>query len=418
MEAIVERCCGLDVHQSTVMACLLVGATDERPRKVIREFGTMSRDLEALKAWLVDEKCTHVAMESTGVYWMPVYVELEGSFELIVGNATHIKNVPGRKTDVKDSEWIARLCRAGLIRKSFVPPKPLRVLREYVRYRRKLVESQSAERNRLQKMLVTVNVKLASVMTDVFGASGRLMLRALLDGNRTPSQMAELAKGALRKKLPELTLALDGKMDDDHRFLLEVQLERLDRIESDIARIDARIDGKLEPYLEHHRRLMTIPGVDRVGAATIIAELGVDMSVFPSVAQAAAWAGVCPGNNESAGKKKGQSIRKGNLHLTTALVQAAVCASKKRGSYLKEKYWRLKGRRGPKRAALAVAHKILIAAYHILAHAVDYRDLGGDYLDQLEPNKIKRRLVKRLERLGYNVTLERAQETTEEVPTV
>src|SRR5579872_2719624 len=224
MEAIVERCCGLDVHQSTIMACLLVGASQDRPRKIIREFGTMSRDLEALKAWLLDEKCTHVAMESTGVYWMPVYVALEGSVELIVGNANHIKNVPGRKTDVKDSEWIARLCRAGMIRKSFVPPRPLRVLREFVRYRRKLVESQTAERNRLQKMLVTVNVKLASVMSDLFGVSGRLMLRALLDGISRPAQMAELAKGALRKKLPVLALALDGRMDEDHRFLLSVQL--------------------------------------------------------------------------------------------------------------------------------------------------------------------------------------------------
>jgi transposase len=415
MEAIVERCCGLDVHQSTIMACLLVGASHDRPRKIIREFGTMSRDLEALKAWLLDEKCTHVAMESTGVYWMPVYVALEGSVELIVGNANHIKNVPGRKTDVKDSEWIARLCRAGMIRKSFVPPRPLRVLREFVRYRRKLVESQTAERNRLQKMLVTVNVKLASVMSDLFGVSGRLMLRALLDGISTPAQMAELAKGALRKKVPVLALALDGRMDEDHRFLLSVQLDRLDRINADIARVDERIDGKLQPYLAQHQQLMTIPGVDRVGAATIIAELGIDMTVFPTAAHAAAWAGVSPGNNESAGKKKGQPIRKGNLHLTTALVQAAVCASKKRGSYLKEKYWRLKAKRGPKRAAVAVAHKILVAAYHILTHGVAYRDLGDQYLDQLQPGTIKRRLVSRLERLGYRVTLER-QANPLEVP--
>jgi transposase len=408
MEAIVERCCGLDVHQSTVMACLLVGRTDEKPRRVIRQFGTMSRDLEALKAWLVEEQCTHVAMESTGVYWMPVFVALEGSVELIVGNATHIKNVPGRKTDVKDSEWIARLCRAGMIRKSLVPPKPLRVMREYVRYRRKLVDAQTAERNRLQRMLVTMNVKLASVMSDLFGVSGRRMLSALVAGNQSPAQMAALAKGKLRKKVPELTLALEGKMDDERRFLLEVQLGRLEHIESDIARIDAGIDAQLVPYREHHQRLMTIPGVDRVGAATIIAELGVDMSVFPSAGHAAAWAGVCPGNYESAGKTKGQASRKGNPHLTVALVQAAVCASKKRGSYLKEKYWRLKAKRGPKRAAVAVGHKILVAAYHILAHGVAYRDLGGDYLDQLDPNTIKRRLVSRLERLGYTVTLERA----------
>jgi transposase len=407
MEAIVTRCCGLDVHQATVVACLLVGEADRKPRKEVRTFATMRRDLVALREWLVEQGCTHVAMESTGVYWMPVYTVLEGAFDIIVGNATHIRNVPGRKTDVKDSEWLADLCRHGLIRRSFVPPKPLRDLRDLTRYRRKLVESQSGERNRLLRMLETANIKLASVMTDVFGVSGRLMLRAILDGKATPEEMSRLAKAALRKKVVELALALDGLVTEHHRFVLGMQLERVEQTERDIATLDQRIDAKLEPYRAQRDLLTQIPGVDAVGAAVIIAELGVDMTVFPTAQHAAAWAGVCPGNNESAGRKKGQAQRKGNVHLTTALVQAAVATSRKKGSYLKEKYWRLKARRGPKRAAVAIAHRILIAAYHMLARGTDYRDLGAAYLDQLAPDVAKLAAVKRLERLGYRVSLER-----------
>ena len=407
MEAIVERSCGLDVHQATVVACLLVGGADKKPRKEVRTFRTMRRDLVALRDWLTGAGCTHVAMESTGVYWVPVYTVLEGHLDVVVGNATHIKNVPGRKTDVKDSEWLADLCRHGLIRRSFVPPKPLRELRDLTRYRRKLVQTQTAERNRLVRMLETANLKLSSVMSDVFGASGRLMLRAILQGESTPDQMAHLAKASLRKKIADLTLALDGAVTDHHRFMLGMQLDRIDQIERDIAKLDQHIAGKVQPYREQLERLTQIPGVDWVGAVTIIAELGLDMRVFPTAQHAAAWAGVCPGNNESAGRSKGKAERKGNVHLTTALVQAAVAASRKKGSYLKEKYWRLKARRGPKRAALAVAHKILVAAYHMLARATDYKDLGPVYLDQLNPNGVKTALVKRLERLGYRVTLER-----------
>lgn len=415
MDAIVERCCGLDVHQATVVACLLVGRPDQRPRKEVRTFRTLTADLDCLRQWLRAEGCTHVAMESTGVYWMPVYALLEGHFELVVGNATHIRQVPGRKTDVKDSEWIADLARHGLIRRSFVPPKPLRELRDLLRYRRKLVESQTGERNRLLKLLETANIKLASVASDVFGVSGRLMLRAILDGVSTPEEIAKLAKGRLRKKLSELTLALDGRVEEHHRFLLGMQLDRLDQAEASIHRLDERIDQKLVPYKEQHQRLMHIPGVDRIGAAVIIAELGVDMTVFRTPQHAAAWAGVCPGNNESAGRRKGQPGRKGNVHLTTALVQAAVCAARKKDSYFKAKYWRLKARRGPLRAALAVAHKLLLTAYHMLARGSDYRDLGGHYLDTISARAIKNGLVKRLERLGYRVQLEA---TTQPTPTV
>jgi transposase len=406
MEAIVERCCGLDVHQASVVACLLVGAPNQKPRKEVRSFGTMTDDLLRLKEWLKSAGCTHVGMESTGIYWMPVYALLEGSFQLIVGNAGHIKNVPGRKTDVKDSEWIADLLRHGLIRSSFVPPRPLRELRDLLRYRRKLVEGQTAERNRLLKLLETANIKLASVVSDVFGVSGRRMLRALLDGTASPEQMAELAKGQLRKKSAQLARALDGRVEEHHRFILAMQLEQLEHGEAFIAKLDARIEDKLLPYQQMRARLMQIPGVDRIGAGVIIAELGIDMTVFPTVQHAAAWAGVCPGNNESAGKHRGAGKRKGNVHLTTALVQAAVCAARKKGSYLKEKFWRLKARRGPRRAAMAVAHKILIAAYHILSRSIDYNDLGPHHLDRVAAGQTKRTLVKRLERLGYRVSLE------------
>lgn len=406
MEAIVERCCGLDVHQATVVACLLVGKPGKKPQKEVRTFGAMTAELVRMREWLTAEGCTHVGMESTGVYWMPVYTILEGVFELVIGNATHIKQVPGRKTDVKDSEWIADLLRHGLIRPSFVPPKPLRELRELLRYRRKLVESTTSERNRMLKLLETANIKLSTVATDVFGVSGRRMLRALLEGQQTPSQMAELAKGRLRTKLIQLTAALDGRVEEHHRYLLNMQLDRLEQVETDIEGLDRRIDEKLEPYREQHTRLMQIPGIDRVGAAVLIAELGVDMSVFPSVRHCAAWAGVCPGNNESAGKRKGHATRKGNVHLTTALVQAAISASRAKGTYFKDKYWRLKARKGPTRAAMAIAHKILIAAYHMLSRGVDYKELGDAFLDQTSASVVKHGLVKRLERLGYHVTLQ------------
>ena len=413
MEAIVESCCGLDVHQATVVACLLIGEAGRKPRKEVRTFGTTTAELIRLREWLRGEDCTHVGMESTGVYWMPVYTILEGAFELIIGNATHIKQVPGRKTDVKDSEWIADLLRHGLIRRSFVPPKPLRELRELLRYRRKLVESSTSERNRMLKLLETANIKLASVVTDVFGVSGRSMLRALLDGQQAPSEMAQLAKGRMRTKLLALTEALEGRVEEHHRFLLAIQLERLEQVEAALERIDRRIDEKLEPYREQHTRLMEIPGIDRVGAAVLVAELGVDMSVFPSARHCAAWAGVCPGNHESAGKRRGHATRKGNVHLTTALVQAAHGASHAKGTYLKDKYWRLKARKGPHRAAMAVAHKILISAYHMLARAVGYKELGTTFLDQVSAAATKRSLVKRLERLGYSVQLEAIGSQTE-----
>jgi transposase len=406
MKAIVERCCGLDVHQAKVTACLLVGAPHEEPRAVIREFRTFTADLEALRDWLVSEGCTHVGMESTGVYWKPVYAVLEGSLELIVGNAHHMKKVPGRKTDVKDSEWIAQLVRHGLITKSFVPPPDIRELRDLVRYRRKLVESRTAERNRLSKLLESANIKLSSVVSDVFGMSGMAMLNALLEGKQTPGEMAQLARGRMRQNIDSLELALHGKLQQHHRTLLALQLRRLRQVDQDIAEIDGHLDRALAPYHEPHQRLTQIPGVDRVVAAVLIAELGTDMRVFPSARHVAAWAGVCPGNNESAGKHRPAPSRQGNVLLKTTLVEAATSASRAKGTYVKAKFHRLRARRGYKRAAMAVAHKILVAAYHMLANGSDYRDLGEGYLDQRAHRTITTSLVRRLQRLGYDVYLQ------------
>jgi transposase len=405
METLVERGCGLDVHQATVVACLLIVRKDGKVQKQVRTFGTTTRELLSLREWLLSQGCSHVAMESTGVYWKPVYAILEGTFQIVVANAQHVKKVPGRKTDVKDAEWIADLLCHGLLRPSFVPPQPIRELRDLTRYRRKLVESQSAERNRLLKVLETANIKLASVATDVFGMSGRLMLRALIEGKAAPEEMAELAKGKLRSKIPQLELALEGKLEDHHRFLLKLQLDRLERVEGDLAVLEQHIQEKLAPYAAQLALLDEIPGIDWTLAAVIIAELGVDMSVFQSVSQLASWAGVCPGNNESAGKRKSSRIPKGNVYLKTALVEAAHAAAKTKGSYLRDKFYRLKARRGYKRAAVAIGHKIIVSIYHMISQNVSYNDLGDLYLDKLNKNHLTRNLVHRLERLGYVVTL-------------
>ena len=405
MQTLVERGCGLDVHQATVVACLLVMQKDGRIQKQTRTFGTTTRELVGLRDWLRAEGCTHLARESTGVYGKPVYAVLEGALEIVVANAQHVNKVPGRKTDVKDAEWLADLLCHGLLRPSFVPPPPIRQLRDLTRYRRKLVQSQAAERNRLLKLLESANIKLASVATDVFGVSGRLMLRALIEGQASPKEMAQLAKNKLRNKIPELELALEGRIEEHHRFLLKLQLDRLESVEKPIEVLQQPIQQKLQPYTAKLALLDEIPGVDCILAAVIIAELGVDMSVFESVSQLASWAGVCSGNNESAGKRKSSRIPKGNVYLKTALVEAAHSAAKTKGTYLRDKFYRLKARRGYKRAAVAIAHKILVAIYHMLSQQVSYNDLGDLYLDNLNKHHLTRNLVHRLERLGYAVTL-------------
>jgi len=405
MQTLVERGCGLDVHQATVVACLLIVSANGNVRKQMRTFGTTTRELLSMRTWLLSEGCTQIAMESTGVDWKPVFAILEGELEIVVANAQHVKKVSGRKSDVKDAEWLAELLCHGLLRSSFVPPKPIRELRDLTRYRRKLVESQTAERNRLLKLLETANIKLSSVVCDVFGVSGQLMLKALLKGKASPPEMAQLAKGCLRKRIADLEPALRGKLEPHHRFLLRLQLDRLQAVEEDLTTLERHMQEKLQPYAAQLALLQEIPGVDWTLAAVIIAELGVDMSVFQSVSQLASWAGVCPGTNESAGKRKSSRVPKGNVYLKTGLVEAANAASRAQGTYLRDKFYRLKARRGYKRATMAVAHKILVAIYHMLSQQVSYNDLGDLYLDKLNKNHLTRNLVHRLERLGYVVTL-------------
>jgi transposase len=406
MEATVERCAGLDVHQASVVACVLLGEPGRKPRKEIRTFATLTRDLEALRDWLKELGVTHVGMESTGVYWKPVHAILEGHFVLIVGNAHHIKAVPGRKTDVKDAEWLADLVRHGLIKPSFVPPLAIRELRDLVRLRRSLAEARTTERNRTLKLLETANIKLASIASEVFGVSGMAMLKALVANKAAPAEMAELARGKLRCKREPLALALEGRMSEHHRYVLAFHLRRLAAIEQDLRTLDARIEERVQPFQAQRRRLQQIPGVDALVAATIIAEIGINMSVFGNAMRLAAWAGVCPGNHQSAGKHKSGTTRRGNVYLKTALVTAAVCAARQRGSYYKDKYHRLRARRGRLRAAMAIAHKILIAAYHMLAGGVPYRELGEAFLDQQARQRTLRHLLHRLNHLGYDVMLQ------------
>jgi transposase len=405
MEAIIERCAGLDVHQATVVACVLIGQAGGKPRREIRTFPAMTRNLEELRDWLKGMGVTHVGMESTGVYWKPVHAVLEGHFELIVANAHHIRNVPGRKTDVKDAEWLADLVRHGLIKPSFVPPPPIRELRDLVRLRRSLSEALTTEQNRTLKLLETANIKLASVVSEVFGVSGRAMLKALIENTATPQEMADLAKRKLRRKLEPLALALDGRLSEHHRYLLAFHLRRVEAIEADLRALDERIDETARPYAAQRRLLRQIPGVDDRIAVAIIAEIGIDMTVFGNAERLAAWAGVCPGNHESAGKKKRATTRKGNIHLKTTLVQAAVCAARTKGSYYKDKYHRLKARRGAPRAAMAIAHKILVAVFHMLAKSIPFKELGEAFLDQQAAKRTTTNLVRRLNNLGYDVLL-------------
>src|SRR6266536_282499 len=393
MEVLVSRGCGLDVHQATVVACLLTGEPGRLPRKQVKTFSTMTSGLIELRDWLKADGCTAVAMEATGVYWKPVYTILEGHFELVVANARHIKAVPGRKTDVKDAEWIADLLRHGLLQPSYVPPPELRELRSLLR-------------NRIIKLLESANIKISSIVSDVFGVSGRLMLEALKRGHATPEEMAELAQKRMRSKIPLLKLALDGRMEAHHRQLLSLQLDRLDRFEADLRQLNAKLEVKLKPYERQMELLDGIPGIDWVVAATVIAEIGVRMSQWPSVGHLTSWAGLCPGQNESAGKRGKSSVRPGNPYLRSALVEAALAVTREKNCYFREKYYRLKARRGHKRAVVAIAHKILVAIYHVLTSDTPYQELGADYLEKLEPERLTLNLVRRLERLGYRVNLE------------
>lgn len=403
MQVVHEVCCGLDVHKKSVTACVLWAANR---RRQTREFGTFTKELLELADWLRECGVTHVAMESTGVYWKPVWNLLEGQFEVLLVNAQHIKAVPGRKTDQKDSEWIADLLQHGLLRASFVPPTPTRELRDLTRYRASLAQEINRIANRLQKVLEDGNIKLASVATDTLGASGRAMLEAIVNGEQDNQRLAELAQGKLRNKIPELERALEGRVTPHHRFLLRELLDHLYFVESKMRRIEQELEERLRPFQSEVVRLCTIPGVDRVTAWGLLAEIGLDMKQFPDVRHLGSWAGLCPGSHESAGKRKSGKIRKGNLWLRRCLCQAAWAVSTKKNNYLSALYRRLAARRGVKRATIAVAHNLLAIAYYILRDQTCYQDLGPDYFDRLNPEGLRRRLTRRLEGLGFKVTLE------------
>lgn len=407
MDAIYERCCGLDIHKKVVVACLITPGPKGKPGKEIRSFGTMTVDLLELSDWLAAAQCTHVAMESTGVYWKPIYNLLEGVFELLLVNAQHIKAVPGRKTDVKDCEWIADLLRHGLLKGSFVPHRSQRELRELTRYRKSLVWERSAEVNRLQKTLEGANIKLAAVATDILGKSGREMLDALVGGSTDAPALAELAKGRMREKIPQLERALGGQFGLHQRFMVATQLAHIDFLDQAIEQVSQEVTERLAPFEPMLERLDAIPGIGPQNAQALLAEIGTEMDRFPSAGHLASWAGMCPGNHESAGKRKSGRTRKGNRWLRTLLVEAAHAAGRKRNSYLAAQYHRLAARRGKKKAAVAVGHSILVIAYHLLKESnALYQDLGSHYFDQRDQQAIQRRLVRRLEALGNKVTLE------------
>lgn len=397
---------GLDVHKETVVATVRRRLENGKVQQCTRTYGTMTEQLLELADWLEAEGVTHAAMESTGVYWKPIWNLLEDRFQILLVNAQHVKHVPGRKTDVKDSEWIAQLLQCGLLRGSFVPATPQRELRELTRQRRQLVHSKAAVANRIQKVLEDANVKLGSVATDVLGVSGRDMLRALVAGETDPHKLADLARGKLRAKIPALRLALRGRVTPHHRFLLGLLLDELTHLESLIDRLTARITEVLPvPFAEAITRLATIPGIDVRAAENIVAEIGVDLEAFPTAGHLASWAGMCSGQRESAGKRQSSRTRKGNHWLRTTLVQGAWAASRTKATYLSAQYRRLAGRRGRKRALVAVGHTMLVLTYHLLKRGTDYQELGADYLDRLDTNRLTRTLVRRLERLGHEVVL-------------
>jgi transposase len=403
MRVVYDRCCGLDVHKKTVVACVMTPAGQET-----RTFSTMTQDLLALSEWLEHWGVIHVAMESTGVYWKPLFNLLEDTFEVLVVNAHHIKTVPGRKTDMRDAEWIADLLRHGLVRGSYIPDRPQRELRELVRYRRSLVGNRTQVVNRIQKVLEGANIKLASVASNVVGVSGRAMLEAMVEGTEDPAVLTALAKGKLRAKQPALETALQGLMGPHQRLLLASHLRHLDFLDAEIAQLDQEVAARLEPFQEALERLDEIPGVGRRCAEDILAEVGTDISQFPTAGHLASWAKVCPGIHESAGKRKSIGTGHGNKWLRATLTEAAQAAGRTKGTYLWSQYHRLAARRGKNRATMAVAHTILTTIYYMLRRGTRYQDLGPNYFDERDRQAAVRRTVHRLERLGYRVTLEAA----------
>ena len=406
MQVLFARCAGLDVHKRSVVACVMVTSSDGQVQKQSQTFGTMTPDLLSLCDWLKGLGVSHVAMESTGVYWRPVYQLLEESFTLLVINATHIKRMPGRKTDMSDAEWLAELLRHGLLTPSFVPPRAQRELRELTRHRTNLMEKRSQAINEMHRTLEETNLKLTSVATDITGLSATLMLQALLSGQETdPKVLANLAVGKLRRKIPELEKALHGKVQEHHRLILTQLLADIDLFDEQVGEVSAVIEQRLAQYRELIERLDEVPGINRRTAEVILAELGADMSRFPSDRHAAAWAGICPSNKESGGRRYAARSRQGNKALKRALSECGMAAGRSKDSYLGAQYRRITARRGGKRACLAVGHSILRIAYHMIKERSRYQDLGADYFDRRNEASVTRRLVKRLEGLGYQVEL-------------
>jgi transposase len=406
MQVVYICCAGLDVHKETVSVCISRCEADGKKRQQVRVYGTFTQDLLALVDWLQENGVTHVAMEATGVYWRPVWTVLEGHCQQILVNPQHIKAVPGRKTDTKDCEWIADLLQHGLLKGSFVPPTPVQDLRDLTRYRIELRQSQNRVANRIQKFLEQANLKLSSVASDVLGVSGRRMLEAIIAGQDNPEQLAQLARGRLKSKTAELAQALAGRVRDHHRFLLAEYLDEWEALGQRIQRIEAEIDQQIRPFESAVALWQTIPGVDRVTACHLVAEIGVDMHHFPTAQHLASWAALCPGHHESAGKRKSGKTREGNKWLRRTLCQAAWAVTRKKNCYLATQFKRLAARRGLKRAAIAVAHSILIIGYHLLKTGQSYQELGGNYLEQIHKDQLQRYYIKRLQKLGLQVSVE------------
>jgi transposase len=404
MEVWYPRCAGLDLGKDALVACVRIHG---RPvQQQVRTFGTTTRELLALAAWLTEHEVTHVAMEATGTYWKAVWHLLEEAFTLVLANAGHIRNVPGRKSDVKDAEWIADLLAHGLIRGSFVPPAPIQEVRDLTRTRKQLVREIAQHTQRIQKTLDIANLKMTGVVSNVLGVSGRAILRALIAGQTDPVQLADLARGTLKNKRAALVEALTGRVTPHQRRLLKLHLELIERLEAAVADIDAQLGEALAPFREAVERIDDVPGIDTVVAQAIVGEIGLDMSRFPTHQHLISWACLCRRLDESAGKRKSTRTRKGACWLKTVLVQAAWAAVRTKDSYYRAQFLRLRARRGPKKAIVAVAASMLTAIYYILRDGVEYRELGGHYFERLDRTKVTQRLVKRLRDLGYHVQLE------------
>jgi transposase len=409
MEVVYPRCCGLDVHKKVVVACCITPGPSGGAQKDVQSFGTMTEDILALADWLTSHRVTHVAMESTGSYWQPIWNLLEGSFELLLVNAQHVKAVPGRKSDVRDSEWIADLLRHGLLKGSFVPDRPQRELRELTRYRTSLVQERSAEINRLQKVLEGANIKLAAVASNIMGKSARQMLEALAAGSSDTTALADLARGRLREKIPQLQQALVGQFRAHQRFVVAQQLAHIDFLDESIEQVSTEIAERLRPFDDMVARLDTIPGVGRTTAEVVLAEVGTNVARFPTAGHLASWAGMCPGQHESAGKRLSGKTRKGNKALRAALVEAAQPAGRTKDTYLSAHYHRLIVRKGRKKTMVAVGHTILVIIYHLLQQPDSvYQDLGPDFYAQRNQEATKRHHVRQLEAAGYQVSLTKA----------